>query len=326
MQSNKFYKKLLSLVIAILVIGGGLFVWQNKWELHDRWVSKSYRVSTDSGEVLENLDLTAKGELVYKASHTEVDDKDRFKTLCPVELYEEASVLGCYSSRKIYVLKVDEPKLAGVEEVTAAHELLHAQFERMSDVEKKELGELLVQWRGSVEDEDINRLIDSYKKNLSEGEDLNNEIFAIYGTQLKDVGADLEKVYQEYFKDRAGIVKMYTQYSSEFKRIENTVREYDSQLAKLRSEKEELERDLTELGNRLSSQKQDLETLSNSDSVEEYQRLAVDYNAQVDIYNTKVMRIREVVGQYNALVEVRNSEALSAKDLADTLNANVEER
>lgn len=326
MQEGKFYKKLIPAFILILVVGGGLFAWNNKWEIHDRWTSKSYHATEDSSEVLVNLNLTSHGELVYKASRTEVDDKTNFKTRCPVDRYEEASVLGCYSARRIYVLKVDEPKLTGVEEVTAAHELLHAQFERMSLSEKAKVESLLSSWRPSVQDEETNKLVEAYRKNLGEGEDLNNEIFAIYGTQLEVVSPELESIYEEYFKDRTSIVEKYKQYSSEFTELEDKVNSYDAQLAKLKSEKDDLEREITELGNELSLQKQDLENLKNGDSAEQYQTAAVSYNAQVGIYNKKVLRIRAVVDEYNSLVEQRNSQALAAKSLSDKLNANVEER
>lgn len=326
MQEGKFYKKLISAFILILVVGGGLFAWNNKWEIHDRWTSKAYQVTEDSSEVLADLNLTSHGELVYKASRTEVDDKTNFKTRCPVDRYEEASVLGCYSARRIYVLKVDEPRLAGVEEVTAAHELLHAQFERMSLSEKAKVESLLSSWRPSVQDEETNKLVEAYRKNLGEGEDLNNEIFAIYGTQLEVVSPELDSIYKEYFKDRTSIVEKYKQYSSEFTKLEDKVNSYDAQLAKLKSEKDDLEREITELGNELSAQKQDLENLKNGDSAEQYQKAAVSYNAQVGIYNKKVLRIRAVVDEYNSLVEQRNSQALAAKSLSDKLNANVEER
>lgn len=326
MQESKFYKKLISVAILILVIGLGLFAWNNKWEIHDRWTSKAYVATRDSSEVLANLNLTSHGELVYKASRTEVDDKGNFRTRCPVDRYEEASVLGCYYAQRIYILKVDEPKLAGVEEVTAAHELLHAQFERMSLSKKVEVEDLLANWRRSVQDEDTNQLVEEYKKNLGESEDLNNEIFAIYGTQLEEVSPELEKIYQEYFKDRASIVARYKQYSSEFKELEDRVNTYDAKLAKLKSEKEDLEQEITKLGNELSAQKRELEVLNNSDSAEEYQRAAVAYNVQVGVYNKKVLRIRAVVDEYNNIVEQRNSEALYAKSLSDKLNANVEER
>lgn len=245
---------------------------------------------------------------------------------CPVEAYEEASVLGCYSARRIYVLKVDEPRLAGVEEVTAAHELLHAKFERMNKSQKAEVGRLVNNLRGSVRDEEINRLTESYKKTIGTGEDFNNELFAIYGTQLRDVGSGLEEIYSEYFKNRAGIVKKYESYSSEFRASQKAIENYDARLADLKSQKDVLEKELEVLDSELSSEKSRLDQLQFSDSTEEYQRAASSYNAKVVVFNSKVNEIREIIAEYNTLVEKRNSEALSAKSLADKLNANVEER
>jgi uncharacterized protein YukE len=325
-SDSKFYKKLLRLAFAFLLILAAFFLWSNKWEVHDRWVSRSYLATKDSEEVRENLSLTQKGDLVFRASLTEVDDKDKFRSRCPVERYEEANVLGCYSARKIYVLKVDEPKLKGVEEVTAAHELLHAKFERMSGDEKDEVKKLLTVVRSKITDTDITRLIESYSKELGEGEDLFNEMFAIYGTQVQDVGSELESIYSEYFEKREDIVASYSSYNSQFKEIEETVRSYDERLAKLKSEKESLERNLESQSNELTREKAELDQTQNSDSQEEYQRAVNQYNLKVEEYNSSVERIRLLVNEFNQLVETRNAEALSARDLADKLNANVEER
>lgn len=326
MDNKRFSKKLLSIVgLAVLVLAG-LWTWSNKWDIHDHWVSKNYVSTKDSSEVLSNLNLTSQGDLVYRASLTEVDDKDNFKARCPVQEYEQASVLGCYADRKIYVLKVEEPKLAGVEEVTAAHELLHARFERMSADEKEEVTNLVTELRKSNKDNEVSELVENYESKLGSGEALSNEMFAIYGTQLKDVGLRLEAIYGDYFKDRASIVDRYLVYSSEFQRLDTVIREYDSKLAGLRAQKETLEIEITELGKQLNNEKEQIDILQNSDSAEQYQSAVQTYNAKVEIYNTKVEKVRSIISEYNELVEKRNAEALSAKSLADKLNANVEER
>ncbi len=326
MENKRYFKKILLAASLVAMLLFGFWAWGNRWEVYDQWVARGYVSTTDSSEVLENLDLTEKGDLVYRASLTEVDGKESFKERCPVEAYEEASVLGCYSARRIYVLKVDEPRLAGVEEVTAAHELLHAKFERMSSDEREETGELLNDLMDMVSDKEIKELTDSYKKALGVGEDFNNELFAIYGTQLEDVGEELEGLYSEYFKNRKGVVEKYRSYSAEFKRAEDAIKSYDAELEALRSEKDIIEAELQELDRELSSEKAALDQLQFGDSAEEYQRAAAAYNSKVVKFNTKVNRVREIINEYNSLVEKRNSEALSAKSLADKLNANVEER
>jgi uncharacterized protein YukE len=326
MKNKSFYKKIVSFALLLAVILAGTWAWDNKWDLHDRWVSRSYVATVDSEKVRQNLDLTPKGDLVFRASLTEVDNKDKFRSRCPVERFEEANVLGCYSARRIYVLKVDEPRLNGIEEVTAAHELLHAKFERMSSSEKTRLKTYLAELEKRVTDEDIIKLIDSYRAQLGEGEELFNERFAVYGTQLEEVGKELEEIYSKYFRDRKNIVERYGAYSSEFRNIEKRIREYDERLAKLKSEKNSLESNLEIQSAQLTREKAELDQIQNSDSQEEYQRAVNRYNSKVEEYNAGVERIRKLVDEFNQLVETRNAEALAARDLADKLNANIEER
>lgn len=325
MTEKHLSRRLLAAIGAVLLTVVGIWAWNNKWTIYDQWSSRRYRATRDSSEVLSSLNLTAQGDLVYRASLTEVDGKDNFKTRCPVNDYENASVLGCYSDRKIYILKVDEPKLDGVEEVTAAHELLHARFERMSQNDKHEVGVLVNELYRSSKDVETTRLIDNYAKKLGPGESLDNEMFAIFGTQTGDIGARLEKIYAEYFKDRGEIVNKYLKYSSEFRRLEKLIVDYDSQLAGLKTEKDSLEAELISLGAQLSSDKQNIDLLQNSDSQEQYQSAAQAYNIKVGLYNKKVEQIRGIINQYNDIVEKRNRVALSAKNLTDKLNANVQE-
>lgn len=326
MQDGKFYKKLISLAILVAIVVAGLFAWQNKWAIHDRWVARSYVATADSTEVLNNLSLTDQGELVYRASLTEVDDKSKFRSRCPVEEYEEANVLGCYSARRIYVLKVDEPRLNGVEEVTAAHELLHAKFERMNEGQKDELTTLLTRLRPEVDDSETNNLIESYRSKLGDSEELYNEMFAVYGTQLEKVGKELEEIYAEYFRDRKSIVAKYKSYSSEFTKIQNKLNQYDSRLAELRGQKDDLEAEAQDLNDQLNQEKTELDNLSSGDSAEQYQVAAESYNNKVREYNSIVEQIRDIINEYNSIVDERNSLALSAKNLQDQLNANITER
>jgi hypothetical protein len=304
----------------------GFWGWNNKWEIHDRWSARNYEATTDSSRVLKNLNLTSKGELVYKASKTEVDGKGKFKTLCPVERYEQASVLGCYTQRKIYVLKVDEPKLSGVEEVTAAHELLHAKFERMDEDQKVKLKSLLGALESEITDPETLSLVASYKTEIGDGRDLDNEKFAIFGTQLADVGPELEEVYSEYFKNRTQIVEFYKKYNGEFKAVEAQVVGFDKQLEDLKAQKDKLENDLKVLNEDLEFRQGRIEELQNSDGREEYASEVKRYNNEVGAYNIKVEQIKTIIAEYNQIVELRNTVALSAKNLQDKLDANVEEK
>ncbi len=311
---------LLGLVLVVI------FSYQNRWELRDKFVAKNYAAGASSERVRARLKLSGKGDLVYRASLTEVDSKSKFKEECPVKRFEEASVLGCYTRQKIYVLEVDEPKLNGVEEVTAAHELLHAQFERMSKNEKESLFKLLAKLNAELKDDDVKALVASYEKNLGSGEELYDEMFAIFGTQLEDVGAELESIYQNYFEDRAIIVKMYRDYSGEFKKLQTEIEGYDAKLKSLKKEKEDLEASAGDLSSGLDVKKAELDSLKNAGAFEEFRNAAIAYNNQVEAYNAQVEEIKAIVGEYNSIVEKRNSLAVSVQNLQDELNANVSEK
>jgi cell division protein FtsB len=320
------FRKILSLPLLSGLVLGGIIAYQNRWELRDQIVARRYLQAESSEDLRSELKLSKQGDLVFRASLTEVDGKDKFKQKCPVRRFEEASVLGCYAKQKIYVLEVNEPKLKGVEEVTAAHELLHAQFERMSKSEKEKLFPLLTKLNSGLKDEEVMALVKSYGDQLGEGEDLYNEMFAIFGTQVGDVGAELEEFYQKYFSDREAIVQMYKNYDGEFKNLQDEIEGYDAKLKVLKDQKDKLEKEVNELGSKMEAEKTELDVLKNSGAFEEYRNLALSYNGEVESYNAKVEQIKDLVGEYNEIVEVRNSLAVSVQNLQDELNANVSEK
>lgn len=81
MENRSIFRKIVTAGIFVSVVLLIFLAWGNRWEIHDRFVSRNYVSTTDSSEVLNNLDLTEKGDLVYRASLTEVDGKDSFREM-----------------------------------------------------------------------------------------------------------------------------------------------------------------------------------------------------------------------------------------------------
>ena len=81
--------------------------------------------------------MTDKGRNLFYVYDPQLLDKDGFNTQCTIE--EQSIVLGCYDGSGIYLYDISDVRLEGVEEVTSAHEMLHAAYGRLSAKEKSGL-------------------------------------------------------------------------------------------------------------------------------------------------------------------------------------------
>ena len=76
-------------------------------------------------------------------------------------------ILGCYTGQdKLYVFNVDDQRIPDVEEVTAAHEMLHVAYDRMSSTQKNSLNTLLDNQLSEISDERVLDLIQLYEESI----------------------------------------------------------------------------------------------------------------------------------------------------------------
>ncbi|HXE10230.1 MAG TPA: hypothetical protein VN554_02280, partial [Verrucomicrobiae bacterium] len=100
------------------------------------WVKlQGYQAPADIAALAQQDTMTAYGRKIFYVNHPQLDDKSNFAGKCPNNGGEQTIVLGCYRPGEsgIFLLNVSDPRLNGVEQVTAAHEMLHGAYERLSD-------------------------------------------------------------------------------------------------------------------------------------------------------------------------------------------------
>src|SRR5690606_15401020 len=218
---------------------------------------------------------------------------------------EATIVLGCYvSNLGIYVLDVHDERLTGIHEVTAAHEMLHAAYDRLGGKDKEHVNELLQAAFAKMTDERIQQTIEGYK--ARDATIVNNELHSILGTEVRDVGAELEAYYGNYFEDRGRIVQLSEQYEGVFTDIENKVSGYDEELHLRKERIEILQASLDSQVNLLSNEKDRLDGLMASGDRAAYNAAVPGYNAMVRQYNADLQTLKDLIDQYNELVNERN--------------------
>lgn len=301
----------------LLAMGG--WVYLNRQYVKDQYVVYQNPLQSQTAALMPSLNLTNKGQFLYKASQPEVLDATKFNQACGGVHREHSVVLGCYTKQRFYIYNVTDQRLDGVQEVTAAHELLHAVYERLSPSEKNALNQQLRTAAAAIEDERFIATLDQYKK--SEPNQVDNELHSILGTEIAILPASLEAHYQRYFKDRAKIVRYAQKYADTFNEIEAQIKTYDTKLAELKQEKDQKEASLASQQRVIENQRSRLNQLQSSEDIEAYNQLVPGFNQLVRTFNDDVATLKEIIETYNSIVAERNELAATQNDLLKGLDS-----
>lgn len=178
----------------------------------DSWKAWWYKEPANVSALRQNLELTGTGERIFLATQPAIEEAEAFNEHCG-EHRDDVSLLGCYNDGKIYVYDVKLDSLRDSNKVTAAHELLHAVWSRLSRREKEQL-------EGWLEDfkRERSEWVEGEVSLYGEQERL-EELYVRIGTKLRDIPDELEKHYQEYFLNRLKIVEYYENYQAPFREL-----------------------------------------------------------------------------------------------------------
>lgn len=236
-RSRTFWQLLLTLVL-LAAAAGVLFFRQ---ELIDEYTVRSFRPSSEIVAVGERASLSEKGNYLYLASRPELLVRDSFNSACRSVATEKTAVLGCYVDNRIFLFDIDDQQLDGIKEVTAAHEMLHAAYQRLSVDEKERVDALLEKQTESLGGDSgrIGELMAEYAR-TEPGERL-NELHSILGSEVLTLDPELERYYSQYFKDRASLVALADKYQAVF---ESLKAKQDILVAGLNSLADSIDRDV----------------------------------------------------------------------------------
>lgn len=214
-------------VVSIGLLGGFVWAGLHAQYIKDYIVSKNYHPSAAIVSIKNDATMTSRGQFYFYASQPSVDEAAQFNNHCKNQEQGNA-ILGCYSGQRVYIYSVTNSQLAGIENVTAAHETLHAIWQRTSPAEKKRLTDLLNAAYDRVKDKSLETRMTYYAK-AEPGERV-NELHSILGTEYANLGPELENYYSQYFSDRSKIVAYHTAYQAVFDQVEQQATTLANQL------------------------------------------------------------------------------------------------
>ncbi|MDB5169234.1 MAG: hypothetical protein JWO41_590 [Candidatus Saccharibacteria bacterium] len=308
----------------VLGLAAGLLIAAvNRQGIYDYVALHGYRAPDVVSSIANEDSMTPRARKIFYVNHPLIVNKAGFGNDCTSGSSKERTiVLGCYHGNQagIFVLEVNDARLTGVEQVTAAHEMLHAAYDRLSSREKTHINALLLDYyHNQLKDDRIKTTIDAYKQ--SEPDDVVNEMHSIFGTEIANLPAPLEAYYKQYFTDRSRVAAYADRYQEEFSSRTAAVKQYDSQLAALKIQIDNMNADLKQRYAAITSEQSQLASLRSNGNISEYNAGVPDFNRQVDAYNTEVNTVQGLVDQYNMIVASRNAIALEQQELANALSS-----
>jgi prefoldin subunit 5 len=220
---NLFISTALIVLSILIVLNRQRIIDQiNVWEFH----------STAALDALvERAGMNSYGEFLYHASEPTLDGTQNFNSEC-ARIENTVSILGCYTNSKIYIYDVTDPQLYGISEVTAAHETLHAAYDRLNVDEKNKVDVLLeTEYAKLQNNPDYTDRMAFYAR--TEPGDRDNELNSVVGTEVANISPELESYYRQFFTDRQKSVSLYVKYNSVFKKLKQKADALASQLNSL---------------------------------------------------------------------------------------------
>lgn len=316
-QSRRFG----SLLLIVAVIAGYAIVWNQRNAILDWAALRNYTPSSQMSALASDTTMTPLAEHYLYINHAALADREEFNEKCTNET-EQSVVLGCYLGNRagIYIYNVTASELHGVQQVTAAHEMLHQAYQRLNTDERTRIDGLLqAYYKNTLSDEPIKAQIEEYKR--TEPGELNNEMHSLFGTQVADLPAELEEYYTQYFTDRAKVVRYYTAYQSAFTTRKAQIAAYDKDLTNKKQAIDTLEAQVRADLTKLDDMKSQMDTMRANGDIRGYNAMVSPYNNAIAAYNAALDRLKALIAEYNGIVAERNAIADQEAALQQSLSS-----
>lgn len=252
------------------------------------------------------------GQTVFYRTEPILMGKVDFTEAC--NKHEGSTALGCFNGRKIFLFKIPEPQLEYMISVTAAHEMLHAAYDRLDKEERKKIDALVLSVQGQITDKDILEKIEDYRQR--DASVLPSELHSIIGTEVLNLPIDLENHYAKYFLNRKALVRLSENYYEDLKSRKDSLKNTDSKLDELKKDIEMRAKILRTKQSHLDVLKRQINDEASRESVENFNRLAEQFNRELKSYE-------QMIANYNSLAKERNSRAKENKILYQALDSKI---
>lgn len=305
--------------LSIFVVGASIYAAVNARDVLDWYTLRNYTPTPRIVELADQTTMNDQARRVFYVNKPSLQDKVSFRDSCIST--EQSIILGCFIETKgIYLLDVQEERLNGVMQVTSAHEVLHAFYERLSKKDRANVDRMTSEFFATLKNDRIKKTVENYRK--KDSNIVPNELHSILGTEVRDLSPELEAYYARYFKDRKVVVGFSEKYEQTFIDLNNQVAQYDTQLKDLKARIDANQQQLQSAVGTIDSEKKRLDNLLARGQTEEYNSNVPGFNTRVNSYNSLIRSTKSLIDQYNDLVDKRNAITTTEQALVEAIDAN----
>ncbi|HKU18499.1 MAG TPA: hypothetical protein VJP80_04455 [Candidatus Saccharimonadales bacterium] len=310
-------------VALLLLVATGLIMARQRDAIMDWAILRGYHAPSNVAQLASQDTFSAYARRLFFVNKPQIDDKQAFNRHCTNNTSDSVVVLGCYTGNRqgIFLYDVTDSRLNGIEQVTAAHEMLHQAYDRLSKSQRAHINALLQQYYETSASSDIKTQFASYHK-TEPGEEW-NEMHSVIGTEVVTLPKSLEDYYQQYFSNRSSIARFYQNYQGEFTQRQQQIASYDSQLDMLKTQIDAKKSDLSAREASLTAQRSQMEQWKAAGQISAYNAAVPGFNAQVDSYRSELAAANQLIDQYNSLLGQRNAIAVQEQQLEQAVNSQV---
>lgn len=313
-------KSALAYILLLALLSLPFLVYFNAQALSDWWRLRDYSPPASVASLAAQDTMTAYARHVFYVNHPDIESNaSQFRSDC--QEAEKTIVLGCYHSDQegIFVYNVQDARLNGVQQVTAAHEMLHAAYDRLGSKEKKYVdGLLLDYYNNDLHDQRIIDTMNAYKQ--SEPNDVVNEMHSVFGTEIANLPAPLEAYYTRYFTNRQAVTGFASSYENEFTSREDEINSESAQLSQMKTNINNEEQSLQTQLNQINSDRARLDSERSSGQIDQYNSQVPGFNNEIAAYNAGVDQLHSDIAAYNQLVDQYNSLASQLASLEQSID------
>jgi hypothetical protein len=312
LDMKRLKRHLVTAIVVVVVIIGIRFM----QDLHDWSKLLTYQPPPEIARLATTTTMTDTARRLFYVNQPTIETRKSALNLCKSS--EHTVVLGCYVvSKGIFLQAVTDPRLQGVMEVTAAHEMLHVAYQRMTLLQQTQLNKQLRAVLAQIQNPRILKLVDTY--NEQDPRSVDNELHSILGTESRSLSPELEEHYHEYFTDRVSIVALSEKYEGVFTTLRGKATTLNQQLGTRKSALEQLTAQVKSEAGAIESEKTNLQSSISSNPQGDNSFRVSTFNDRVNSYNQLVSQLRSQTDSYNQLVTEYNSLALEEKSLVESL-------
>jgi hypothetical protein len=256
-RRSRDYGHVVALAATIICVAFAALLFFNRQFVVDQLSVWQYKPSSDVTSLAVRSGMNDTGKFYFYSAQPAVEEAEEFNKQCDRK-EDTTAILGCYNGRNIYIYNVTNQSIDGIREVTAAHEMLHAAYDRLGGSEKSRINSLLeTEYAKLKTDTKLAERMAFYDR--TEPGERDNELHSVIGTEIASISPELEAYYKKYFTDRNKVTTLHQKYAAVFDDLQNRSQALISQLTALNKT---IEQNSATYNKEVSRLNQDIETFN----------------------------------------------------------------